>query len=855
MQDSNHVYQSSGSQYIYNRSAAPAPAAPCNDLPRDTPAFIGRKRELRALVHNVVQSAEAQRIIPVYAIDGMPGVGKSAFAVHAAHMLQDRFPDGQFYINLHAYTPGHRPKHPADALFELLTADGVQVADVPATLDARAGLWRKRMARSRSLVVLDNALSRKQVQSLLPGASHCLVMVTSRQRLAGLLAEQAPVNLALGTLPPEDAAALFGRMANRHLGPAEKRLVDDLTRLCGYLPLAICLLASPLAPEPQWPISDLVRDLVQTKHHLSRMGAEDVTVEAAFDLSYRQLSVNLRRFFRRLGLHPGPDLDLYAAAALNATTPDHARQCLDLLYGHHLLDQPAFGRYRLHDLVRQYAVMRAESDAPADRGEATGRLMDYYRHAAEAASRLLSRPTGRPSAAPKGGPHRLPPIHSRSAAMSWMRVEQANLFACSSTAPAHPADAVLPALATAMAPYLGLAGPWDRAISLHRAAAATAGASGNRRAQADALRELGVLHRHTGRYADAESALGQALRLYRSGGLKRGVADVLTQLGAVRRQSGDAERAAADLRAALDIYEELGMRHGRADALNEMGTVLWTSGRYAEALAVQLETLTVYEGLRDPQGTANTLRQIGGLQQLTVGYPPAIEMHRRSLGLYRELGDRLGEARALNYLGAAYCHIGEYEDSRDALSQALAIHVELGYRPGQANALNYLGIVHCRTGAYPDARRLLTEALAIYQDLGSRTGHADVLNQLGVLDRLTGDTRTSADRHERALAVFEDLSDVLGQAEALVNLGDLALVLDRVGVALGYYRRALELAERAQLPHPEANALFGAARCGARADGPGSASGLFRRAQAVYHRIGVPYGPKAAADLPGDCPR
>lgn len=855
VQDSEHVYQSSGSQHIYNTTTAPAPAAPCNDLPRDTSAFIGRERELRALVHNVIQSAEAQRIIPVYVIDGMPGVGKSAFAVHAAHMLQDHFPDGQFYINLHAHTTGHRPMHPADALFELLAADGVRPAHIPAALDARAALWRKRMARSRALVVLDNAHSRKQVQPLLPGASHCLVMVTSRQRLTGLLAQQASINLALGTLPPEDATALFGRMANRHLKPAERGVVDELVRLCGYLPLAICLLASPLASEPQWPIAELVRDLAQTKHQLSRMGAEDVTVEAAFDLSYRQLSVNLRRFFRRLGLHPGPDLDPYAAAALNDTTPDHARQSLDALYHHHLVDQPAFGRYRLHDLIRQYAVMRAESDAPADLGEAKTRLLDYYRRAAEAASRHLSRRAGPLAGASNGAVRRLPPINSRHAAMSWMRVEQANLFACSSTAPAHPAEAVLPALATAMAPYLGLVGPWDRAISLHRAAAATAGAAGNRRAQADALRELGTLHRHTGKFDDAETTLGQALALHRSSGYQRGVADVLTQLGGVRRQAGDPVRATAALRSALGIYQDLGVSQGRAEALNEIGLVFWTSGEYGQALAAQRDALALYEELGDPHGTADTLRQIGGIQQLTVGYPPAIDAHKRSLGIYRDLGDRHGEAKALNYLGAAHCQMGEYEESRDALAQALTIHGDLGYRPGQANALNYLGIVLCQTGAYPGARRLMMQALAMYQGMRNRAGQADALNQLGVLDRLTGDTQSAADRHGRALVIFEALSDALGQAEALVNLGDLLLLLDQEDEAVIRYRRALELAERARLPHPEANALLGAGRCAARAGAPAEAAGLFRQAQAVFQRIGVPGGAKAAADLLGDCPR
>ncbi|MFC0533164.1 tetratricopeptide repeat protein [Phytohabitans kaempferiae] len=852
--ESQHVYQSAGNQIFCNHQPAPAPATPCNILPRDTAGFTGRTRELRALLDNVARSVENRTIIPVYAIDGMPGVGKTAFAVHAGHKLQDQFPHGQFFVNLHAHSLGQSPVDPADALFQLLSADGVRPTEIPGALEDRATLWRKRMAHSRALVILDNAASRKQVEPLLP-AGRSLVVITSRSRLAGLVAQQAPVNLTLETLPSEEATALFATMADRRLAPAEIGAIEELMRACGHLPLAICLLATRLRLEPRWPLSGLLRELRQAKHRLSRMKAEDVTVEAAFGLSYRQLTPAQRRFFRRLGLHPGPDVDRYAAAALAGSSPEQAGRCLEALYHQHLLDQPALGRYRMHDLIREYAVMRAESDAVRKREGAVIRLLDYYRRAAEAAGSHLSRPTGRPPCPLVEASGDLPPIHNRQQAMGWMKDEQANLFACASASPSRPEDGVLPALAAALAPYLRMAGPWDLAIALHEAAAATAEATGDPRRQADALRELGVLRRQVGQYPAAERTLRQALELYERIGHRHGAADARTELGGLRWRSGDHREAAVDLQAALDIYEDLDLPLGQARALHEMGTSLMAVGAYAEAVRISERALRISEELGDRQGAAETLHQIAGLQHLTVGYPPAIDMQERALAIYRELGDRLGEGKALGYLGAARCYTGDHDASRDALTLALTIHRELGYGRGEGHALNYLALVHRDCGRYPLARQLLTDALGLYRELGYLQGQADVLNHLGVLERLTGDHQAAAESHVRALDLFRQCSDALGQSEVLANIGELLLAQDRPEQALERFRHALALALRVHNPHAEADALSGAGRCALRLNGGDVAPELLRQAQEIYQRIGVAKAAKAIAELLNECPR
>jgi len=834
--DSETIYQSAGNQIFYHHQPAEASAAPCDILPRATAGFTGRDRELRALFYNVVQRPEAGTIIPLYAIDGMPGVGKTAFAVHAGHKLQEHFPDGRFHIDLHAHTIGQRPDTPSDALFRLISADGVRPAEIPPALDDRAALWRNRMARRRALVILDNAESRKQVEPLLPGAGRSLVMITSRSRLTGLIAHQAPVNLTLKPLPPEDATTLFAALANRHLKPDEAAAVDELMRLCGYLPLAICLLATPLRLESQWPIDSVVRELTQARHHLFRMGAEDVTVEATFGLSYRRLPAHLRRFFRRLGLHPGPDLDRYAAAALAGVRPQDAQQCLTVLYDNHLLDQPTFGRYRMHDLVRQYAAMLAESDKVDQRDRAIAALLSYYRRAAAVACGYLSRAGDQPGQGPRDG---LPPIGSRQQALAWMRTEQLNLFAVAAEPPASPGDGALQALAAAMAPYLRLAGPWDRGTALHKAAAASAARAGDLRAQADALRELGTLRQCVGEYTAADHALRQALELCQRADDQRGIAETRTRLANLRWRAGRHDEAADLLRAALDTFRHLGIRHGQAEALKEMGIVLWATGDLVEALRVFREALAVQEDLGDRHGQASTLQQIGGLQQIVDGYPPAIAIQQRALEIHCDLGDRYGEAISLNYLGVAYCYAGDYTAGQAVLTRALAIHRELGYRQGEANALNYLGTTYCRAGQFSIAHQLHSEALSIHMDLGDPLGQADALNQLGILARMTGRFQVSAEMHEQALTRFRESSDGPGEAEVLNAVGDLCLAEDRPGAALDAYEQALNVAQQARIPLAEADALHGSGRCAERMGDPRKAAELSRQAQRIYQRIGV----------------
>jgi tetratricopeptide (TPR) repeat protein len=846
---SERVYQAAGDLHIYGERSSPSSVTPCNTLPRDTVAFTGRDHELRTLTDAARQGAVSGSVIPVFAIEGMPGVGKSALAVHAGHLLRDRFPDGQFFLDLHAYTAGHRPMEPGDALFALLSASGVEPSQIPAGVDERATVWRSRMAGLRILLILDNAAGRWQVQPLLPGASGSMVIVTSRRRLVGLGAHQAAVTLTLDTLSPDDATELFATISGRRSNGVEAGAVHELVRLSGYLPLAICLLSARLGPEPQWRIADLVGELTKSKHRLTHMRAEDLAVEPVFDVSYGGLPASRRRFFRRLGLHPGPDLDRFAAAALNGISPAAAQRHLDTLYDDHLLDQPALGRYRMHDLIADYTRTRAERDPVADREKAIARMLDYYQQAAGTADRQLSRSRVRTAVTLGGLPAALPELGTRQQALAWFGAERANLLACTAVMPGPGKHRRVIYLAAAMATYLRLTGPWDRAISLHHEAAIAALRERDAQARADALFNLGVLHRLTGQYALAGHVLRQALRLYEQIGHPSGVAQALTEIAGVQWRTGDNSGAAAGLGRALAICQDISDPHGEADVYDALGAERYFAADYRGAIDSLRRALAIYRDLGDDQGTANALNQIGVAQQLTGEDPAAIEAHEQALIIYRRLGDRYGQCRALNYLGFVRCQSGECAAARTALMEALTMHRELGYRAGEANALNYLGTVYRRTGDYAAAEWTYNRALAMYLDLGYRVGEADVYNELGIVARLTGDCDVAAQKHQRALAMFEQLTDLVGQAEALNCLGDVSLARDELSQARHHHRRALDTALRAHSPRDEADARLGLGRCALRLGKPEEAAEEIRQAEAIYRRIGALPDARAAAEL------
>ena len=771
------------------------PPTATRTLPRDIATFTGRTYELARLVEAVSEAQGSGGMARIQAIGGMAGVGKTALAVHAAHMLAETFPDGQIFLGLHGHTPGLQPVDPEGALSTLLRTTGLAPEQIPIGLEERAALWRDRSANRRVLVVLDDAVSSGQVEPLLPSSPGSVTLITSRRHLIALEDAQT---ISLDTLPPNDAATLLVRLADRPGLRSNDQAVQQITRLCGYLPLAIGILGSQLRHHPTWSAARLVEAVSSARDRLELLTAEDSTVTAALNMSYEQLTEAQRRLFRHIGLHPGTDIDIYTAAALDNAEASITRRHLDSLYDQHLLSEPAPGRYRLHDLVREYARSLAALD-PADENEsAIRRLLGYYQDTAASADRHLSR-RSRPSfwsESASSTSTAMPAFDNEEQALSWTRTERVNLLACLDMAAQAGLHLSVVRLTAGAASLLQRDGPWDVAIHRHTVAAQTAQQLGDHFGEANALNDLGIVRRLVGDYRGASEALESALVIYRDLGDRLGEANALNDLGIVRRLVGDYRGASEALESALVIYRDLGDRLGEANALNNVGTVAYLIGDYAKAARALESALVTYRDLGDRLGDARTLTYLGFVQHKIGDNPGAAVALETALRVYRELSYGLGEAAALVGLTAVQQQTGDYPGAAIAVEAAMSIYQQLGYRLGEATAFTGMGRVRQKTGDSSGAAVALETALSIYRELGDRGGEAEVLNEIGTVHRSFGNIARAEACHSQALDLSREIASSWDEAYALVGLGNCALTTGRTEEAQKELRDARAILQR-----------------------------------------------------------
>jgi tetratricopeptide (TPR) repeat protein len=525
--------------------------------------------------------------------------------------------------------------------------------------------------------------------------------------------------------------------------------------MCGYLPLAIGMLARQLRHHPARDPAELARELAAAHDRLAVMRAENLSVAAAFDLSYQDLTPAQQRLFRRLGPAPGTDIDAYAAAALDDVSLETARAQLDELYDQHLITEPAPGRYLLHDLLREHARTLAEADA-GDSRAAAGRLVNYYAYVAAVASRHIATwTTGGGRLPPSRPPVWVPELAGSEQAAGWLEAERANLHAAAQQAEAGAMPQHAITIASAMGGFLRARGHWDQAAELYQTALNAAAGAGDVAGQAGALDELGLLQQITGNYPAATASLSRAAGLYRDVGDLSGQAYALNHLGLVQQDLSDYPAQAASHRQALDLARRSGDELAAAVSLVDLGQVQQWMGEYAAAVGNTEEALAVF----------------------------------------RRLGSRFDEADALCQLGFARCWMGDHETATTLHGQALDLYRRVGDRLGQAWAHAGLGLVQMATGDYPAAASSLGLSLRTHLDLGSRHGQACALNYLGELAGLTMATEESRERHGRALAIARDLGAPLEEARALEGMGRSYLHSDP-GEATAHLRRALAIYQR-----------------------------------------------------------
>ena len=772
------------------------PSAVIRALPRDIGSFTGRAHELAGLDAYAAGAARDGGVVGICTVEGMAGVGKTAFTVHAAHLMARRFPDGQVFLQLHGHTPGQHPVDPADALASLLQASGIPVQHLPDSAQARSLLWRDRLAGKRFLLVLDDAASAEQVLPLLPGTAGSLVLITSRFHLAALDDAEA---VSLDVLPAEDAAVLLTRLAARadiHAGDATAR---QIVQLCGQLPLAVGMLARQLHHHPSWAPGEVAADLAAARDRLELLRAGDVSVAAAFDLSYGDLTPGQQGLFRHLGLHPGADADVYAAAALDDTSLEAARSGLSDLYDHYLLTEPARGRYRMHDLVRGYARSLAQAEPPEEQDAAVTRLLGYYLHTARAAGRQFARrtPAGPPAVTCEKPAH-APDLDAEGDCAAWLAAEYANLVAAIRLSAEAGHAAYAAELPSALHGYFRHQGNWPQVIALHEAAVRAARQAGNHQAEANALTDLADICYLLADYPAASSLLDTAIAVHLREGNHLGLANALTILGYVRHLTGDHSAAGELLGDALRLYQGLGDRLGQAGALAYLSRGLLVQGQYEAAEAGLNQAIKLYRGHGGIMEAG--LLYYRGLALETAGdYRGATASIAQALELQRAVGNPHGQMEALTYLAIAQHESGDLDAAAASLGEAVEFSRKLGIPHGQVLALRPFDDARYTVQENARSAASLRHAADVYARLGLRRDAMGALNALG-RKILQSDPVSAYQCHEGALAIAEEIGSPPHAADAHVGMSQCLIRQHRPDEAITHLRQALAIYQQARSP-------------------------------------------------------
>jgi DNA-binding SARP family transcriptional activator/tetratricopeptide (TPR) repeat protein len=736
-------------------AAAAGPPVVPRQLPRAVGGFAGRDREL-AVLSGLLDRVGKQLpgSVVISAIGGTAGVGKTALAVQWAHQVSGQFPDGQLYVNLRGYDPGPPVKAGA-ALSGFLRALGLAAEQIPPGTDERAAEFRSLLARRRILIVLDNAREVEQVRPLLPGSSSCLVLVTSRDAMAGLVARDGATRVDLDLLPVGEATQLLRDLIGERAA-ADPDVTARLAECCCRLPLALRVAAELANARPAEALADLAAELTDRQRRLDLLeaaGDARSAVREVFSWSYRNLGAASARVFRLIGLHPGPDFDDYVTAALAGASLADARVSLSRLARAHLIQPAGRGRYALHDLLRDYArELAAAQESEEQRRAALTRLFDYYVQTAENAASAMSlvessayRPVRpQPTTA-------VPAIADAVEASAWLEAERVSLVAVAVYAADHGWPGHVITLSAVLFRYLEMAFYPNHSRAIHAAARSAAQASGDSTGEAHALNSLSGVHQKMGRFRQAAGYRHEALALSRATGDRNGEARALGNLAVMDGYVGRFQQAAEYLYQALALARETGNRHDEARQLFNLSFVCQRLGRY----------------------------------------PEAADHARQSLALSREIGRQDLVAHASDNLAGVYLQVGRYREATGYLRQALELFRGADDLPGEAHVLITLADVDGRAGSYERAVRHVRQGLALCRAIGEQIGEVKALTVYGDVLFAAGRPAEARTQHAAALELSSRTGDLYQQARAHHGLGRAHLELGDPGQARFHWQQAL----------------------------------------------------------------
>jgi tetratricopeptide (TPR) repeat protein/transcriptional regulator with XRE-family HTH domain len=779
------------------RRAGSAVSPVPRELPPGVPGFVGRMEELAELDVLRRRADRSQGEMPIVIVAGTAGVGKTALAIHWAHRVGARFPDGCLYLDLRGYDPD-QPVAPADALAALLRSLGVHGAKIPPTEAERSARYRTLLAGRRTLVLLDNARGTEQVRPLLPGGSGCATLVTSRDALTGLVARHGARRIDLDPLPGEDAVTLLGTLIGVRVTD-EPDAASALADQCAGLPLTLRLAAELSNTRPEATLADLVAELTDVRQRLSRLdavGEPPIAVRAAFSWSYQNLSGTAARAFRLCGLYPGQDLDAYAMAALAGTDLDQACSMLRALARANLIQPAGAGRYAMHDLLRAYAAELAGADPEPERRAAVARLRSQQLYTCAQAMDLIlpSERRQRPEIAEPPLP--VPRFRDPPEATRWLDTERPTLLAAALDACGPAGDDYAVRLALLVRRYLDHGGHYQDAELLFRHAVT---AATNPAGQARALAGLGGACLRLGRYHMAADHQERALHLARATG------DPVAQ----------------------------------GDALIGLGVVYWHLGRPGWTIECGRQAIRLHRGLGDRSGLARAVGNLGCTYNLVGNFPAALAYHARALAIFREVGDEAGMAVTLSNLGSDLTTLGRLPGALEYLREALTICRRRGHRTCQVTVVDNLGIVYRQMGQLGKAGDHHRYAVDLARATADRRSEGYAIGRLGAVYGRLGQLDRAVEHHHQALRIARELGDSYLATELCNHLGEAMLAWPRPRRALRSYRRALARALHHNR-YEQARAHHGIARALALLDGGPAADRHRERALNLYAQLGVP---------------
>ncbi len=651
-------------------------------LPLDAQGFSGRLEALGQL-HALLPPSGPDGLdgsVPVAVISGTAGVGKTALAIRFGHQVAKRFPDGQLYVNLRGLDPARPPMEPIEALGLLLVGLGIPPHRLTPGTEERAALYRSLVAGKRVLIVLDNASNTAQVRPLLPGSPGCLVVVTSRNQMAGLVAAEGAALITLEVLGDDEAHEMLARRLGRGRVAAEPQAADEIVAACARLPLALSIAVGRAAGRAERPLARLAAELRDALNRLDALEEGDAAtdVRAVLSWSYDQFSPAAARMFRLLGLHPGPDISLPAAASLAGISRAEASAALRELTRTNMAAEPAPGRFAFHHLLRVYAADQADRHDPApERSAAVQRMLDHYLHTAMAATIRFSphRPPLRLDAPQPGLV--LAAFPAKEQAISWFEAEAPVLLTMTEYASANGFDTHAWQIPWTLGPFFNLRGRWRSYAASQRTALAAAQRLDDTLALAHAHYLLGNAQGHMGDYAAADQ----------------------------------------NIRQALDMFRELGDRANEGMVLNGLASMLEDQQRFPEALAVALDALRMLKAAGHWWTQANLENGVGWLYAHMDQYDQALAHCLRAMSLHRESGNRGGLADTLDSLGYIYLHLGDLTQAKAHYQQSIDASREIGAPFGQGNSLSGLGDVLLAEGHPEQARACYRQAIAILDTL------------------------------------------------------------------------------------------------------------------------------------------